>query len=192
VQGALVGAAIGGVTGGIRASKQGKGFWSGNVKNPPQPLRLTPAGIKSLNPKIEMSTDIIDAKKYIDSELSFDGDSLEFINNYSDGSSDVLSSFDAVSGPHGNGILPDGNYIVDNLRTRTVSGFSRDGVGFSLDLKPQFQTTRTLLRIHPDGNTLGTLGCIGIRECATRLNQFRNMIQSYFRNISNQIRLNVN
>jgi RHS repeat-associated protein len=62
VQGALIGAAIGGVTAGIKANNNGRDFWSGDVKNPPQPIRLTPVGIKSLNPKIEMSTDIIDAK----------------------------------------------------------------------------------------------------------------------------------
>jgi hypothetical protein len=40
----------------------------------------------------------------------------------------------------------------------------RDGVGFSVDLDPLFQTNRTLLRIHPDGNVPGTLGCIGITD----------------------------
>ncbi|WOC41305.1 RHS repeat-associated core domain-containing protein [Polaribacter sp. HL-MS24] len=62
IQGAFIGAAIGGVTAGIKANNNGRDFWSGDVKNPPQPIRLTPVGIKSLNPKIEMSTDIIDAK----------------------------------------------------------------------------------------------------------------------------------
>ncbi|MGY0408924.1 MAG: hypothetical protein ACWIPJ_11355 [Polaribacter sp.] len=62
IQGAFIGAAIGGVTAGIKANNNGRGFWTGNVKNPPQPIRLTPIGIKSLNPKIEMSTEIIDAK----------------------------------------------------------------------------------------------------------------------------------
>lgn len=36
-----------------------------------------------------------------------------------------------------------------------------DGSGWSLDLDPTFNTDRTLLRIHPDGNVPGTEGCIG-------------------------------
>lgn len=35
-----------------------------------------------------------------------------------------------------------------------------DGKGWSLDLNPAFDTDRTLLRIHPDGNVLGTQGYI--------------------------------
>lgn len=70
----------------------------------------------------------------------------------------------AVSGPHGNGPLPTGWYECTNLRRRTESAMVRDGVGFSVDLNPMFPTTRTLLRIHPDGNVPGTLGCIGITD----------------------------
>jgi hypothetical protein len=75
----------------------------------------------------------------------------------------------AVSGPFGHGPLPVGRYTCTNLRVRTKLSMVRDGVGFSVDLHPQFSTTRTLLRIHPDGNVPGTEGCIGItrdvREC---------------------------
>ena len=42
----------------------------------------------------------------------------------------------------------------------------RDGVGFSVDLSdkwdPALKRTRSLLRIHPDGNLPGTQGCVGI------------------------------
>ena len=70
----------------------------------------------------------------------------------------------AVSGPKGNGPLPTGWYQCSNLRKRTESPMVRDGVGFSVDLDPLFPTNRTLLRIHPDGNVPGTLGCIGITD----------------------------
>jgi hypothetical protein len=70
----------------------------------------------------------------------------------------------AVSGPWGNGPLPMGWYQCSNLRRRTNSPMVRDGVGFSVDLDPLFPTTRTLLRIHPDGNVPGTLGCVGIND----------------------------
>lgn len=73
-------------------------------------------------------------------------------------------AWSAVSGPHGNGPLPMGWYQCSNFRTRTKTAMVRDGVGFSVDLDPLFPTNRTLLRIHPDGNVPGTLGCIGITD----------------------------
>jgi hypothetical protein len=84
-------------------------------------------------------------------------------------------------------LLTKRNYLGNNLRLRNVSGFTRDGVGFSIDLNPQFQTTRTLLRIHPDGGVAGTLGCIGIQENAVRLNSFYDTMYSYFHRFSNTI-----
>jgi len=74
----------------------------------------------------------------------------------------------AVSGPYGNGPLPTGWYECRNLRRRTKSAMVRDGVGFSVDLNPLFPTKRTDLRIHPDGNVPGTLGCIGINDADVR------------------------
>lgn len=73
-------------------------------------------------------------------------------------------AWSAVSGPFGNGPLPMGWYLCSNLRERSKTAMVRDGVGFSVDLDPLFPTTRTLLRIHPDGNVPGTLGCIGITD----------------------------
>lgn len=75
----------------------------------------------------------------------------------------------AVSGPWGKGALPFGWYRCGNLRTRNQANMTREGVSFSVDLTPLFPTDRTDLRIHPDGNVPGTLGCIGItadvKEC---------------------------
>lgn len=86
----------------------------------------------------------------------------------------------AESGPWGNGKLPEGNYLGDNLRIRTHTAMiDPDGFGWSLDLSPQFQTDRTLLRIHPDGNTPGTLGCIGVQADARLLyDRLKNFLQS--------------
>ena len=124
---------------------------------------------------------------YIDSQLDFDGETLELVYNFSDGTQCVEDSWSAIFGPYGNGSLPDGSYLGDNLRTRIEHGFSREGVGFSIDLNPRFQTTRTLLRIHPDGGISGTLGCIGIQESADRLNAFYNVMNTYFQRISTSI-----
>ena len=73
-------------------------------------------------------------------------------------------AWEAGSGPYGNGRLPAGRFECTNLRPRTNVAMVRDGVGFSVDLNPLFHTDRTLLRIHPDGNVSGTLGCIGITD----------------------------
>jgi hypothetical protein len=70
--------------------------------------------------------------------------------------------FNAVSGGYGKGSLPNGNYLCKNFRARAEKEMVRDGIGFSVDLTPLFKTSRTDLRIHPDGGVPGTLGCIGI------------------------------
>jgi hypothetical protein len=53
-------------------------------------------------------------------------------------------------------------------------------IGFSLDLDPQFPTTRTDLRIHPDESPIGTAGCIGI-SCA-EAQSFYDALNNYFNN----------
>ena len=69
----------------------------------------------------------------------------------------------SVSGPWGKGKLPEGTYNGNNLRKRkdNKAMICPNGSGWSLDLNPTFNTDRTLLRIHPDGNVPGTEGCIG-------------------------------
>ncbi|MCS3798761.1 hypothetical protein GGD38_004131 [Chitinophagaceae bacterium OAS944] len=69
----------------------------------------------------------------------------------------------------------------------------RNGVGFSMDLIPRFATGRTDLRVHPDGNLYGTLGCIGLQGTATELRQFRNTMRGYLRvNGSINVTVNIN
>lgn len=67
----------------------------------------------------------------------------------------------------------------------------RDGVGFSMDLNPSFETGRSLLRIHPDGNKVGTLGCVGLQENATQLTNFRNTMRNYLQTHPS-INININ
>jgi hypothetical protein len=93
-------------------------------------------------------------------------------------------SYRAVSGSRQLSPLPTGTYLCQNLRLRSFrddpSGAMQrnrpaqsrwvvdPGVGgaclpgWSVDLEPLFATSRTLLRIHPDGNLPGTEGCIGV------------------------------
>ena len=43
---------------------------------------------------------------------------------------------------------------------------------------PTFETKRSDLRIHPDGNTFGTLGCIGIDGTLFQLEDFYNTLNA--------------
>ena len=81
------------------------------------------------------------------------------------------------AGGFGSGAPQNGQYIANNFRGRTTSGMHLHRVGFSLDLLPQFDTKRTLLRIHPDGNNPGTLGCIRVTRSREELLTLRNMFQ---------------
>ncbi len=87
----------------------------------------------------------------------------------------------AVSGPHGLGRLPEGVYMGSKLQKRTDKAMScPDGAGWSLNLDPTFKTTRDLLRIHPDGNVPGTLGCIG-PSCGAGQQTVHDALRGYFR-----------
>ncbi len=96
-------------------------------------------------------------------------------------------SVPAVSGPHGKGRLPAGSYGGRNLRRRTDRAMTcPNGNGFSLDLDDK--DGRELLRIHPDGNVPGTLGCVGV-VCGYE-NQAYNAILDGLRG-GNDVRLDV-
>ncbi len=84
----------------------------------------------------------------------------------------------AVSGPFGAGSLPAGLYEVSRREitdyTNKVSKPFRDKTnkGFFIPIYPKFQTNRGKnggrLGIHPDGNTPGTEGCIGLTDSTTK------------------------
>ena len=86
---------------------------------------------------------------------------------YIDGTQTIEWSAD--SGPWGEGPLQNGVYTLGELMTVPASlsnGAYCDGSGncWFQKLYPQFNTDRTGLGIHPDGNIPGTLGCIGITD----------------------------
>ncbi|HEU5217022.1 MAG TPA: peptidoglycan-binding domain-containing protein [Gemmatimonadales bacterium] len=71
------------------------------------------------------------------------------------------------SGGHGAGNLPNGDYkVTPHMWSRNTKGMVVDGVGFSFALSDKFDPrvgrTRSELRIHPDGGSAGTNGCMGI------------------------------
>jgi len=82
------------------------------------------------------------------------------------------------SGGGGKGSLPPGQYTVTpHLNSRSDPSMSVGGVGWSFAVSdkydPRVGATRSLLRIHPDGGSPGTLGCIGIVGNADTMRRFR-------------------
>lgn len=93
---------------------------------------------------------------------------------------DIEFSVPAVSGSRGKHRLPDGDYSGSKLRPRIDKAMScPDGSGWSLNLDPLFKTDRDLLRIHPDGNLPGTLGCIA-PACGEDQKTVHDRMKDYF------------
>jgi hypothetical protein len=96
------------------------------------------------------------------------------------------NNYDFNSGGHGRGSLPKGDYQVTPFKNSTgQAGMVRDGVGFSFAMSDKFDSRvgdkRTLLRIHPDGGSVGTNGCLGIVGNAATLKQFRDDMNAEIR-----------
>ncbi|MEW5854658.1 MAG: peptidoglycan-binding domain-containing protein [Myxococcota bacterium] len=82
------------------------------------------------------------------------------------------------TGGHGRGNLPKGDYtITPHLWSRNDRSMNVGGVGYSFAMSdkydPRVGGTRSLLRIHPDGGSAGTEGCIGIVGDAATQRRFR-------------------
>ena len=80
-----------------------------------------------------------------------------------------IFSYNAVSGGWGNGPLEPGLYNITSVirpaemfQRKDKDAYTLFNVGWFASLTPLFQTERTALGIHPDGNVPGTLGCIGL------------------------------
>lgn len=138
---------------------------------------------------------------YTSSSLSYNGVSLDWINNYSDGSSRVIHSWPAVSGGRYplcedvfNGRIPNGPYNLTQIMiNHGGAGYCRDGVDFYASLDPEFTLppARTGgFQIHPDGGYYGTNGCIGIQSDYLGLQLFYKTVSSYLRR-SRLIKVNV-
>lgn len=95
----------------------------------------------------------------------------------------IVDSIPVTAGGFGSGAPQNGEYTVEGYRNRRPGheynkGMNREGVGFSFNLNPTFDTLRSLLRIHPDGNSRGTLGCIGLESGQTDLLEFESNMKN--------------
>jgi RHS repeat-associated protein len=103
----------------------------------------------------------------------------------------TLDSYSADSGPSLLGSIPNGDYIASKIENTSEKGMVRNGVGFKVFLSDNTEKCRDRLRIHPDGiEHIGTAGCIGLTENKDALTNFKNKMQSLFRDGSS-VNLNV-
>ncbi len=106
------------------------------------------------------------------------------------------NTYDFRSGGHGRGSLPTGQYTVTpHLNSRSDRSMSVGGVGWSFAVSDKFDPrvngTRSLLRIHPDGGTAGTEGCIGIVGNADTMRRFRDDMNAELKRNGGRYTLNV-
>lgn len=105
-------------------------------------------------------------------------------------------TYEFRSGGHGRGYLPAGTYSVTPHRwDRSERGFSVGGVGYSFAVSNAYDTrvgdTRTLLRIHPDGGSVGTNGCIGIVGNSSVQERFREDMRAELNRSNDRVSLRV-
>lgn len=105
-------------------------------------------------------------------------------------------TYDFRSGGHGRGSLPPGSYTVTpHLWSRSDRSMSVDGVGYSFAMSDKYDSrvgaTRSLLRIHPDGGTAGTMGCMGIVGNGAVQRQFREDMREELRRNGGRFTMNV-
>jgi len=95
----------------------------------------------------------------------------------------ACDSWSALSGSRNAGPIPSGAWELSDFRFRgedeAQGGYYAHGIGFTVDITPDPQYGRGALRIHPDGNVPGTLGCIGLTGNGADLNQFAGQVKCY-------------
>lgn len=106
------------------------------------------------------------------------------------------NTYDFRSGGHGRGSLPPGQYnITPHLWSRSNRSMNVGGVGYSFAMSDKYDSrvggTRRLLRIHPDGGTAGTEGCVGIVGNADVQRRFREDMRAELRRNGGRFTLNV-
>jgi hypothetical protein len=106
------------------------------------------------------------------------------------------NTYDFRSGGFGRGSLPPGAYQISaHLWSRSDRSMSVGGVGYSFAMSnkydPRVGATRSLLRIHPDGGTPGTEGCMGIIGNADVQRRFREDMRAELRRNGGRFTLQV-
>ncbi|MBP6024925.1 hypothetical protein [Ferruginibacter sp.] len=125
---------------------------------------------------------------------------LSLNSQFDNGSSLSINQWDALSGTVARGgkvlwPLPNRNdYEGTGIQPRSAKGFVNHGIGFVLMINdfPKTNTwNRGLFRVHPDGNSPGSAGCIALQSGKDGLLLFKSLMRNYTRAHGN-ISLSVN
>ena len=101
---------------------------------------------------------------------------------FSDGSTFTTNSYNFASGSYGNGPTPNNNYTADKFTYTTEKGMLiYEQTGWKVYLEDF--NNRTGLRIHPDTNSPGTAGCIGIQGSVQELKKLGSFFETYIKNM---------
>jgi len=202
---ALTGGFMGGISGGIRAKGYGGDFWTGKSQgfSLNGGLGLT---AKNIRPRLSNKGGVsnitsLESNKILsyDQPLMRSEGLLYLFSEKYDGSMEYIRGFGAISNS-GSEILyggrtPFGHWQVTDIYTGELTKpFKKNGVGFAAQLKALFSLPDArgagTFYIHPDGNKVGTLGCIGLTGDKNSLNWFSTFITRYLKN-NEFIELNV-
>ena len=151
----------------IYVEDQENGVFMGPLK---QPLYRQVGTVTSV--ELTFTGEATNSKNKDNVDISKAEGTLSMIQHCDDGNDYVRFSFDATSGDYGNGSLENGQYSVGKGWRRSEKGYLQHDFGFCFPIIPGFETDRSELLIHPDGNKPGTKGCIGINSDLFGLKDF--------------------
>ena len=97
---------------------------------------------------------------------------------FSDGTTRTAATFEFNSGPYGNGPTPNNSYEAFGAVPTNEAGMLNNGYTGWKVLLPNYNG-RSGLRVHPDTNSPGTKGCIGIVGCYEELKNLGNFFNKY-------------
>ena len=110
---------------------------------------------------------------------------------FSDGGTYTTATYQFASGPYGNGPTPNHNYTAYNVVPTNESGMQIYGeTGWKVYIENY--NGRDGLRIHPDTNSPGTAGCIGIHGTAKELKSLGKFFQDYIKTKGKNMKINFN
>ncbi len=108
---------------------------------------------------------------------------------FSDGGTYTKDKYSFTSGPYGNGPAPNHNYTGYKFEFTNQRGMLIYGeTGWKVYIEDC--NGRTELRLHPDTNSPGTAGCIGIQGTAEQLKALGEFFLNYLMNHKNGIKIN--
>lgn len=108
---------------------------------------------------------------------------------FSDGGTFTTAEYKFVSGPYGNDPAPNHNYTASNVVNTAESGMQIYGeLGWKVYIEDF--NGRDGLRIHPDTNSPGTAGCIGIQGTAEELKSLGKFFHNYIKKNGKNMKIN--